>query len=116
MNQFYRITEFGPRRDKMPEPFDEYIDQLMLAISPYGVALTFKRSSGKPVAPGSVPLSEDVGTIRMSLEHMKVMTFLLKRHLDESQAQMGIDIPLPIRLMNELRIAPEDWQKFWQRS
>jgi len=87
-----------------------------LAISPYGAALTFKKSSPKPVAPGTVPQSEDVGTIRMSLEHMKIMTFLIKRQLDEAQISLGVDVQIPIRLMNDLRIAPEDWQKFWQRS
>lgn len=100
----------------MSEPFDVYVDQLMIAIGPYGIALNFKKTSAKPVAPGTAQQGEDVGTIRMSLEHLKIMTFLIKRQVDEAQSQMGIDVQIPIRLMNDLRIAPEDWQKFWQPS
>jgi len=116
MNQYYHLTDYEQGRHMMIEPFDVYVDQVMLAISPYGVALNFRKSSPKPAAPGTVPQADDVGTIRMSLEHAKIMTFLIKRQLDEAQSSLGVDVQIPIRLMNDLRIAPEDWQKFWQRS
>jgi len=45
-----------------------------------------------------------------------MMAFILKRQVDEIESQLGIEIPLPIQLMNALKIAPEDWQKFWQSS
>ncbi len=100
----------------MAEYFDQYVDQFTLGAGPYGIALNFKKTSPKPVAPGSVPQAEEVGTIRMSLEHFKVMVFIMKRQVDEIEDQLGIEIPLPVQLMNVLRIAPEDWGKFWGSS
>lgn len=100
----------------MAEPFDVYVDQFTIGINPYGVSMNFKRSNPKPAAPGSSPVADDVGTIRMSLEHFKIMAFLLKRQINEIEGQLGIDIPLPVQLMNILKIAPEDWNAFWKRS
>ena len=99
----------------MGEPFDEYVDQFTLGGGVYGVALNFRKSSPKPVAPGSSPGTEDIGTIRMSLEHFKVMTYIMKRQVDDIETQFGVEIPIPHSLMNNLKIAPEDWQKFWHR-
>jgi len=100
----------------MVEPFDEYIDQFAITAGVYGISLNFRRSGPKPVAPGSMPPTDDVGTIRMSLEHFKIMTFLMKRNMDEIEGQLGVEIPLPFQVLNGLKIAPEEWQKFWQRS
>ncbi|MEK7354189.1 MAG: hypothetical protein AABZ77_06765 [Chloroflexota bacterium] len=99
----------------MEEPFDEYVDQFGIGAGVYGVILNFKRTNPQPVAPGNIPTAKDVGTIRMSLEHFKLMAFLLKRQCDDIEGQLGIEIPLPLQVMNALKIAPEDWQKFWQR-
>jgi len=100
----------------MPELFDEYVDQFTMGGGPYGVVLNLKRSSPKPVAPGSAPQAEDIGAIRMSLEHFKMMVFIMKRQVDDIERQLGVEIPLPVQLMNALKIAPEDWQGFWKRS
>ncbi len=99
----------------MGEPFDEYIDQFGIGVGAYGVALNFKKTSPKPVAPGNIPPADDIGTIRMSLEHFKIMAFLIKRSVDEVEGQLGIEIPFPVQILNALKIAPEDWQHFWQR-
>jgi hypothetical protein len=101
----------------MADIFDEYIDQYTMgAGGVYGVSLNFRKSNPKPVVPGSDLGTTEIGTIRMSLEHFKVMIFLMKRQMDEIESQFGTEIQLPIQVMNSLRIAPEDWQKFWQRS
>ena len=100
----------------MSDIFDEYIDQFNIGGGPYGVILNLKKSSSKPVAVGSSPQAEDIGTIRMSLEHFKMMTFIMKRQVDDIETQLGVEIPLPVKLMNALKIAPEDWQHFWKRS
>jgi hypothetical protein len=96
------------------EPFDEYVDQFTMTAGPYGMIMNFKKSSAKPVPPGSVQQLEDVGSIRMSLEHFKVMTFIMKRHVHEIEGQLGAEIPIGGPVMHGLKIAPEDWQKFWQ--
>lgn len=100
----------------MGEIFDEYIDQFTLGAGAYGVALNFRRSNPKPVAPGSTPVTDDIGTIRMSLEHFKVMTYIMKRQIDDIEEGLGIKISIPHQLLNGLKIAPEDWQKFWHRT
>ena len=116
MMQFYDVGTDLSGRQLMSDIFDEYVDQFTMGGGPYGVVLNLKRSSPKPVAPGSIPQAEDIGTIRMSLEHFKMMTFIMKRQVDEMEKQMRVDIPLPVQLMNALRIAPEDWESFWKRS
>jgi len=100
----------------MSELFDEYVDQFNTSINTYGVALNFQKTSAKPTVPGSNPNIADVGTIRMSLEHFKLMAYLLKKQVDNTESQLGIDIPLPMQLMNMLKIAPVDWGKFWKRE
>jgi hypothetical protein len=52
----------------------------------------------------------------MSLEHFKIMAFLMKRQVDEVEQNLGISISLPMQLLNQLRVSPEDWAKFWQRQ
>jgi hypothetical protein len=103
-------------RQFMRDVFDEYVDQFTLGGGPYGVILNLKRSSSTPAAVGTTPPPEDVGTVRMSLEHLKMMTFVMKRQVDEIEANFGVEIPIPVQLMNAMKIAPEDWQAFWKRS
>jgi hypothetical protein len=117
MNYIYDSgTDYELRRQLMTEGFDEYIDQFTMGAGAYGVAINFRKTNPKPVAPGSVPPTEEIGTIRMSLEHLKVMAFVLKRQVDEVESQLGIEIPLPMKVMHGLQIAPEDWTEFWKRS
>lgn len=98
----------------MAEKFDEYIDAYLQAPTPYGVAVTFLRSAARPSAPGSAVQRDEVGTIRMSWEHFKLMAFLMRRTMLEVEQQTGAKFPVTISVLNELRIAPEDWEKFWK--
>lgn len=98
----------------MVEPFDVYVDQMTIGAGPFGVALNFRKTSPRPVAPGTNLQVEEVGTVRMSLEHFKVMAFLLQRQIREVESQLGVQIPIPVQLMNQLKIAPEDWERFWR--
>lgn len=107
-------TDVGGKN--MPEPFDEYVDQITMGVNAYGIILNFRKTSAIPVAPGTSPIAVDVGSIRMSLEHFKVMAYLLKRQVNEVESQFGITIPLPPQVMNAMKIAPEDWDMFWKRA
>ena len=100
----------------MPDSFDVYVDQFTLSVGPYGVALNFSRSSPKPPVPGSIPQAEEIGVIRISLEHLKLMAFMLKRGVQDAEGQLGIDIPIPMQLLNQLKIGLEDWDKFWHKE
>lgn len=119
MLQIYDLGTASEARRKMMgerEPFDEYIDQFTLGGGVFGISMNFRRSGPQPTVPGNIPSADQVGTIRMSLEHFKVMAFLMKRQMVEIEDQFGVEIPLPPRLMNNLKIAPEDWEKFWKRE
>ena len=95
------------------EQFDEYADQFLIGIGAYGASLIFQRTSAAPTAQGEPSETISIGTIRMSLEHLKSMVFILKRQVDDLESSQGIDVRLPQRTLNEMQIAPEDWDSFW---
>ena len=100
----------------MAEPFDVYVDQVLMAMNPHGASLTFQLSPAQPPQPGAGGGNAPVGTIRMSLEHLKLMTFMLKSQVDQTESQLGIVIPVSRVVLNGLHIGPEDWERFWKRD
>ena len=94
-------------------PFDEYADQFQIVMNPFGATINFVRSPAKPGAPGTAAQNIDLGSIRMSWEHLKVMTFMMRRQVLESEANHGVRIPVSAATLNTVQIAPEDWEKFW---
>ena len=100
----------------MPEPFDEYADQFTLSVGGYGATLTFMRTDRRPIAPGSAPQTSDIGTIRMSLEHLKVMAYLIQYQVKTAESGLGINVQVPPAILNNLQIAPEDWDQFWRNN
>lgn len=100
----------------MPEPVDVYADQFQMNLGPYGVTLNFFLTTPIPSgAPGPAPQAERVATIRTSLEHPKIMTFILYRQIADYESQSGGRIMLPHGLLNELGFGPEDWEEFWKQ-
>ncbi|MGH2397315.1 MAG: hypothetical protein ACRDFW_10070 [bacterium] len=63
----------------MPDAPDVYTDQFQLHFGPYGCLLNFLVSSTQAPPPGTAPQAERVASVRMSLEHLKVMTYILYR-------------------------------------
>ena len=98
----------------MTDAIDVYSDQFQISTGPYGVMLNFNVSSHIPAVPGQVQQAERVATIRMSLEHLKAMTFILRRQLLQHEQQTGTIIPLPQQVLNQLQIGREDWDAFWR--
>ncbi len=98
----------------MAESVDKYVDQFHINMGIYGCALNFLLSTSTPPAPGTPPHSEPVATIRMSLEHLKLMIFILHRQVEQFERQMKISIPIPLGALVSLQIRQEDWQTFWQ--
>jgi hypothetical protein len=92
----------------MPEPVpDLYTDAVQIGVSPFGVLLSFAMQPAGQT--GSLPPVQ-VCNLRMSLEHAKVMTILLRRHLKNFEQQMGTDIPMFPQLSTQLGISrTEDW-------
>ncbi len=100
----------------MVEPIDVYCDQFQTTISPYGATLSFLISEPMPPAPGSSPKAERLATIRMSLEHLKTMAFIIRNQVRNHEQQTGTTIPIPVQVLNSLKIAPEDWDTFWKKD
>ena len=82
-----------------------YSDSVQFGISPFTVALAFGMANPQM---GQAPLK--VATVRMSLEHAKVMAILLRKQLKQFEESMGTDIPLHPQLNQQLGISRhDDW-------
>ena len=55
---------------------DIYADQMGIQLGAYGCAITFALSNAGHEAKGAVP----VATVRLSLEHLKVMAYIFGVH------------------------------------
>lgn len=100
----------------MPEPLDAYSDQFHINVGPYGCVLNFAATQSQPPPQGAPPQADRVATIRMSIEHLKVMTYILRRQVITYERQLGVRVPLPVELLNNLRIGREDWDGFWRHG
>jgi hypothetical protein len=99
----------------MAESPDVYTDGLSLNIGPFGCVLNFGLSPAiAPAGAGAMP--QPVATVRMSLEHLKIMAFLIRRQLRDYERQTGVQVPVPQDVLNQLRIGREDWQECWHAS
>jgi hypothetical protein len=49
--------------------------------------------------------------VRMSLEHLKLMTFMLRRQLMQFEQTSGVQVQVPQDVLNQLRIGREDWDE-----
>ena len=93
---------------------DAYADQFALHIGPFGCSINYSASPATPPPPGGAAQGTMVGTIRMSLEHLKVMTYMMRRQVLEFERSTGVNIPVPREVLNQLRIGPEDWDECWR--
>lgn len=98
----------------MSEFADVYSDQFQINVSPYGVTLNFSLTDSTPPSPGVPPRVERKATIRLSLEHLKVMTFVLVRQVRQYENQTGTSIQVPVQVLNSLGVSPEDWESMWR--
>ncbi len=84
-----------------------YSDGIQVGISPFTVTLGFT------VAPQAQPGTQvpiPVTTIRMSLEHAKVMSIILRKQLKQFEQQLGREIALPHQVYQQLGLSlTEDW-------
>lgn len=85
-----------------------YVDQFVVSLGAYGAAITFGLAPPHPT-PGQMPQTQNVARLRMSLEHIKVMTMILKRQVKAFEEQAGITINIPRVVQNGLGISQEDW-------
>ena len=100
----------------MTEPVSVFIDQFQLNTSPYGATLNFLLSDPTPPSPGTAPKVERQATVRMSLEHLKVMSFIMLRSVKQYEGQTNTTIQIPMQLLNSMSISLEDWDACWRRD
>jgi len=91
--------------EKRPE---FYVDQMRVTSGVFGVAMTYGVSEAHPTGGGNRQVEEKV-TLRMSLEHAKIVAMILRRHLKNYERETGTTIQLPANIYTSLGVAAEDW-------
>ena len=98
---------------KQCEPFDLYADQFTITITPFGANLTFALREPHP-PPGRAPQSQDLGTMRMSVEHIKTMVMIIRKQILKVEEDMHVKAEVPPNILQQLDIPMEDWEAFWK--
>ena len=93
-----------PDADLVP---DVYADQFTMTTSIWGTALSFAKLPPHPT-PGQAPQSAPQAVVRMSLQHAKVMTMIMKKQLRSFEMEGG-EISIPPAALNAMGLSPEDW-------
>lgn len=91
----------------MSEPMDVYCDSTQISTSPFDLSLYLYQRVG---VPNSSQPAKQVGCIRMSLEHAKVLTIMLKKSIKQYEDSQGTPIILhPGALQGAGISKEEDW-------
>ncbi|MCK4273449.1 MAG: hypothetical protein KAW90_01055 [Dehalococcoidales bacterium] len=99
----------------MEEPIDVYSDQFMVTTTAFGANLSFYVNTPHPEQTKPVA-AEKLATIRMSIEHLKLMTMIIVKQVKKMESDTGIKIALDKRVLNSIGIPPDDWEEFWKSS
>lgn len=95
------------------EPFDEYVDQFTISVTPFGANLSFAVREPHPSA-GRPPQAQHLGTVRMSVEHLKTMVMIIRRQILMVEHETGIKADVARDILRQLQIPVEDWEAFWK--
>jgi len=87
-----------------------YSDMFEVVAGPYGIVLNFSKGPPEP----RMDTKETVARIRMSWEHAKSMTFIMARHIKKIERDTGVSYPIPLKVLSDMGIGPEDWDSFWR--
>lgn len=98
----------------MADPLDIYVDGIQVSTSPYHGTINFMLTNAMPPAPGTAPKTELLASVRLSLESMKLLAYFLHRQIRQHEASLGVDIQVPMQVLNAVQIGREDWQKLWR--
>lgn len=100
--------------DSPQTPPDVYTDQFTVAFGPYGATINYSLSSPAMPQVGTPQQAERVVTVRMSLQHLKHMAFILQKQIKRYERDTGTNIQVPLAVLNQTQIGPEDWESFWR--
>ncbi len=93
--------------------FDLYADQFVVSTTPFGANLSFGVREAHPTT-ARAPQTTMHGTIRMSVEHLKIMVYMIRRQVMKAEHDAGVKAEVAPQILNQLDIHPEDWDGFWQ--
>ena len=101
----------------MPEkPVDIYVDTYQVGSTPYHGTINFSLTSALPGPPGQMPQADLLASVRMSLEALKLLAFMLARQITIHERNFGVTIQLPPQVLAALQIRLEDWETFWRSN
>jgi hypothetical protein len=92
---------------EQPQTPDVYADQFIITIALWGASLSFLKAPPHP-APGQAPQAIAQAVVRMSLEHAKVMTLIMRRQIKKWERE-NVEIALPPDALNQMGLSLEDW-------
>jgi hypothetical protein len=95
------------------EPFDLYTDSFTVTITPFGANLTFSLREPHP-SPNKPPQIKPLGTVRMSVEHLKTVVWMTRQQIRQVEGQLGVKAEVASPILNQLNIPPQDWEDFWR--
>lgn len=94
-----------------PEPIpDIYCDSVQVAMTAYDVMLVLTKMMPKIEGGNLNATPSQVGLIRMSLEHAKIMSIIIRRNIQQYEEKTGSRIPMHPDVCKTLGISKEeDW-------
>ncbi len=99
--------------DTKPVPFDLYADAFTVSITPFGANLTFAIREAHP-NPSTAPQIQQLGTFRMSVEHLKTLVWVCRKQVRSVEGQMGVLAQVPVAILNQLGVPQNEWDDFWK--
>ena len=99
--------------DAKQETFDVYSDAFTVTITPFGANLSIALREAHP-SPSRAPQSQHLGTLRMSVEHLKTLIWICRNQIRQVEGQLGVKAEVPRSILNQLSIPPDDWDDFWK--
>lgn len=102
-----------PEQSDASNAFDHYADQFVVTITPFGANLSFGVREAHPSG-SRAPQATTLGTIRMSVEHLKLMTYILRRQVLNVEKEAGVKADVSPQVLNQMGIHLEDWEGFWR--
>lgn len=102
-------STFG--RSILPDIPDFYADRMRVTVTVFGVNISFGLSNPHPNQgdPESMlDVLENV-RVRMSLEHAKIMTMILKKQIKEYEHKNDTVVAIPKQVIEALDIKNEPW-------
>lgn len=90
-----------------PQAPDVYADQFIVSTSVWGASLSFLKMPPHP-SPGQAPQPVPQAVVRMSLEHAKVMTMIMRKQL-KAWERDNVEVALPPDILNQMGLSLEDW-------